>query len=318
MAFLTKNNKKNKNQKNSNPDSKKQTKKGAQQKRFKANSRLEFGYWWITHKHTVKVVGVITAFAVFGSMLLYGIYGLLNYYVFNYSEIRKLYQPRDVSLNWQYVSRISTPADLQIQSVKVLRSDGNYDLVTQVTNPNQKWYAKELAYHFEFGGEPISTKTGYVLPGRSTYLAELNRERPGGAARAELIIENIEWEKQSGFEALAEKFLRFEISDVSYIPAQQTDIEGDRPINQVKFTIKNSSPQNFWDIDVFIFLYAGTQMRAVNKYHINSLDSLEQRQVVINWPGSLPAINKVSVVPQLDILDPSVYKGFGEVTGEEK
>jgi hypothetical protein len=200
----------------------------------------------------------------------------------------------------------------------VLRSDGNYDLVTQVTNPNQKWYAKELAYHFEFGGEPISTKTGYVLPGRSTYLAELNRERPGGAARAELIIENIEWEKQSGFEALAEKFLRFEISDVSYIPAQQTDIEGDRPINQVKFTIKNSSPQNFWDIDVFIFLYAGTQMRAVNKYHINSLDSLEQRQVVINWPGSLPAINKVSVVPQLDILDPSVYKGFGEVTGEEK
>jgi len=278
---------------------------------------LEFGLWWVEHKYTVRYLAILTGLAIGGFLLLYGIYGLVDYYLISYSANQRLFQPRTVGLNWGYISQVSTPEDLSIGKTQAIRSGDKYDLLVQISNPNDKWYASSLTYHFDFGGVSTETKTTYVLPGESMYLAELNVER-ATAATATLVVEDIELKKYPGFASLKEQLLNFEITDTAYIPSRQTQIVGEERINQVKFTIENKSPQNYWNVDLIILLYAGTQVRAVNIYNLDSLDSLEQREVTINWPGALPAINKVSVVPQINILDPESFKGFGEVIGEEK
>jgi len=289
----------------------------AKPKKSPEDSRLSFGYWWVENKEMVKNGFILAALAIGGLLLLYGIYGYVDYYLISYSKNQKLFEPRQVSLNWNYIQQISMPLEIQADSVRAIRSKENYDIVTRVTNPNDKWHVSKLDYHFTFGSATTDSKTSFILPGETTYLVELNQERSGGAT-ANLVVEDLEWTKEPDFAALKEQLLRFELSDIAYTPASQTGISGTQPINQVSFKIKNNSAQNFWNIDLIIQLYAGTQLRAINTYNLNSLDSLEEREVVLNWPGVLPAINKVEVIPQIDILDPDSYKGFGEVIGEEK
>ncbi|MFZ5364911.1 MAG: hypothetical protein ACOZBH_01775 [Patescibacteria group bacterium] len=278
--------------------------------------RLQFGLWWLEHKQTLLVVAVLTAMAVGGALLIFGLYGLADYYLLGYTKNQRLFSLRTVNLNWDYIRQVSTPGALSFDAVKVIKAGENYDLVVRVTNPNQDWYVQKLDYHFSFGSSQAASTSSYVLPGESMYLVELNQKR-AGALTAELVIDAIEWKKQSNFNILKEQLLNFEVSDVNYIPAGQIE-SGQQPMNQVKFTVKNSSPQNFWNVDFVILLYGGDQLRAVNIYTLDSLDSLEQTAVMINWPGALPAISRAVVIPQIDILNPDSFKGFGEVNAEEK
>ncbi|HUT22122.1 MAG TPA: hypothetical protein VMX18_01795 [Candidatus Bipolaricaulota bacterium] len=286
--------------------------------RQQVDSRLQFGYWWVGNKSTVKNIALIFFLTVAGAFLLYGMWGVLDYYVLSHSANKRLYQPRAVSLNWNYIDQISTPSGIEIDDVKVLKAKDNYDLLSKVSNLNDNWYVRELRYHFVFGNENTETKTAFVLPGSVTYIAELNQSRPASGLAAELVIDSLKWKKEPNFQLLQDELLRFDVTDVEYVPSGQSGIEGSQPINQVKFKIKNSSPQNYWDVDLIILLYGGTQLRAINTFHLDSLDSLEQRDITINWPGILPAVNKVSVIPQLDILNPDSFKGFKEIIGEQK
>lgn len=289
----------------------------AKPKKSPDDSRLSFGYWWIENKETIKNAAILASLAIGGLLLLYGLYGYIDYYLISYSKNQKLFQPRQVSLDWNYIQQISMPLEVQASSVRAIRSKDNYDLITTVTNPNDKWYISKLDYHFTFGNATTDSKTSYILPGETTYLVELNEERSGGLT-ANIVVEDIEWTKEPNYAELKEQLMRFEVSEIAYTPAQQTGISGSQPINQVSFKIKNNSAQNFWNVDIIVQLFAGTQLRGVNTFNLNSLDALEEREVVLNWPGVLPAINKVEVVPQIDILNPDSYKGFGEVIGEEK
>jgi len=286
-------------------------------KEVKAAPELEFGYWWLSHRQTVKQLATVTAIIIAGAFLIYGIYGLLDHYLISYSANRQLYAPRTVSLNWDYINQVSTPQNILVEDVKVIRAGENYDLYTTVTNPNEKWYVEELMYHFDFGGASLDSETSYVLPGETIYLVSLDEERTGSLS-ADLVIDDLKWKKVPDYNELKEQLLQFEVSDILFLPARQTGIEGENPISQVKFTIENKSPQNFWNIDIVIMLYSGQNLRAINTYNLRSLDALEEREVVINWPGSLPAINRVAILPQVDILNPDSYKGFGEVIGEQK
>lgn len=283
-----------------------------------ADAQLEFGYWWVGHRSVVKNVLLLSCMVISGFLLLYGLYGLTDYYLLSYSVNKKLYEPRAVNLNWNYLAQISMPDSLILDTVKVVRANENYDLIVPVKNPNDKWYVEKLTYHFDFSGQATPTKIKYVLPLQTVYLAELNLPRQGTGLSADLVVEDIQWKKEPAFQSLYDKFYQFDVTDISYVAAQQTGIEGAEPVNQVKFKIKNVSPQNFWDLELVILLYGGTQLRGVNVYNLPSLDALEQKEIVINWPGALPPINKVNVIPQIDILDPNVYKGFEETPGELK
>jgi len=282
---------------------------------------LKFGYWFITHKLLLRKILIIFLIVLSVGLFTYAIYGLvLELVVYGQSFDLALKSLPQNLVNLSGYRAKAQAKNLQISSITVIAGAGErYDMVAKVKNPNPQWTVESFEYQFITGIDEIDltndksapnperVKKTFILPGEEKYLVDLAIKSKKRISQVRLDITNIRWRRIPDFASIQREKYRFEISEVNFIPASSAEISGKLPISQVTFKVANKSAYSFWNVGFYIILFKGSAISGANYITIDQFLSGETRPVSVNWFETLPNITQVQVVPEVNILDKSVY-----------
>lgn len=284
--------------------------------------KLDFGYWYLLHKKRLRQIVVVTLILCnigFGTFVLWG---LLKHFVLEADQIKSISREltEDLVEYSSYKVR-NTPQELQFIGIDVLNVEtGVYDIVAQVRNLNDKW-AQEFEYAFSYGGgEQTDFKQGYILPGEVKFIYALGVKSSRVISQPRIITQNAQWTRILDYEHFGPARLKFDIpaQAVSHASARASGVSGQIPVEQTSFTVVNNSAFNYWNVGFFVVLYRGSSVAAVNYISTDNFVAGESRNLTLNWFQALPSIQKVDIIPEVNILDENVYMPLnGDLTPVE-
>lgn len=287
------------------------------------DQQYERKVWWTKVAPVLKNVGlfvwsVIDVVLVFGTLIFF-VWYLVQGVFAERALVARLQQNHSVQRS---VSTENQAVGLVVSNAQVLPgTDGRYDLYGFVSNPNEQWIGR-FDYYFETSAGDTEKHEGYVLPGRDQHLVELSlggEEGDGRPGRAELIVENIQWERVKGVPGgdIADWLNVREQLLVSNLAHGAVTTIGSRDVVQTSFTILNDTAYSYWDIDLIILLRVGRNVVGVNKVRLPYLDAAETLNQTVSWFWSPSAGATPEIIPQIDFFDSEIYKeNPGRPTGE--
>ncbi|NQT50261.1 hypothetical protein HQ571_06225 [Candidatus Kuenenbacteria bacterium] len=281
---------------------------------------LKRSYWYVTHRVILRKVGILALTIVSGGLFLFGVGGLVNHYLIGYSDQVAL--EKDITgakLNYSLLAELNTPQNLQILETKVLNSgQGYYDLISEVVNPNSTWTVEEFDFYYLIGEEQTNLKSDFILPGQNKFVMYLNYARDKNFNAANLVIENIKWKKVSDFQALQQKIMQFDYQNMAIVSSQDGDLSDKGQVAQVSFDVLNKSSYNFWEPRFVVLIKKRDILVGVTQTILNGLNSGEKKSHSINLFQNIPRVVTMEIFPDINILDPNIFKGFGLEPGEAK
>jgi len=285
--------------------------------------QLEYGLWYVEHKRLLRQ-------ALYGFLILlaavswtYTIYGLAYYLArgMNEDELLAKQLAETQVAGHEYVARIAAK-DLVIGQTAALRTADKYDLFAEVKNDNQKWRA-EFDYYFVAAGRQTEKISGYIFPGQTKYLSALAQDFPYPPAAGRLILENIKWRRINqhaipDWNSYYRAHLNIATADIKFIPASSSRLSEKLNLNQLSFTVINQTVYNYWETGFTILLYGGGQIVGINHYALSDFMSGQNQQVQMSWPGNLPGVDRVAIIPEINIIKDDIYIKYEGGVGQEK
>ena len=281
---------------------------------------LKVSYWYVTHRILLRKVGIgaLMVFAVL--VLVFGIVNLVNFYSAGEQDIAALTsEVGKEKLNVALLAEANKPKDLTVGETRVLKGQkGHVDFVTELFNPNIQWTVQSFDYYYLIGEEKTEVRQDFVLPGQQKYIIFFNHESNTTSINSQLVIENIEWDKISNYQSLEEKMLAFEFENAKVLPSTKSGVSGEENISTISFDILNKTSYNYWEPRFVILLMRGDKLISVADTYVDGLATGERKTESINLIQSLPSSTKLQLVPDINILDPAVFKSFEVGSGELK
>lgn len=257
-----------------------------------------------------SIVDIILVFGIFIFFVIYLIQGAFT----EKGLVGRIGQNQGVIRS----SSVAAGAEsLAVSNAKVFSGvEGRYDLYAQVSNPNEKWIAY-FDYYFRSSRGDTDVRRGYVLPRRDFEALALSQgDGTGRPGSADLVVENIQWERVRGIPDIEEWISVREEFDITNVNHEGTQV-GNQNIVQTSFDIKNDTPYSFWDVDVVIRLEVGSSVVGVNQIRIPQISSSEALSQIVNWYASTSAGATPIIIPQINFFDETIYKETeGSRTGE--
>jgi hypothetical protein len=276
-----------------------------------SEKELKFGYWFVTHKATIRkwtIIGLI----VF-SVLTYGYaaFALGRYYIFRDQAQQQAANTAAIDfVNVQSSHQSEIIQDVQVLSRDVFPlSDGRVNIVARIKNPNTKWALNSFSYQFALGSQVYETREEFLLPGQEKFLMALNVEGPRSGT-PQVLIDDRKWLRVISYEDWSPGFLNIEVEDTQYLSPRAGEISDQLPVSQVDAMLRNSTAYNFVEVDVQIGLFSGSRLVAVSRIPLPNFTSGQVRPVSTRFTQSLSAVSRIEIIPSVNILDQSVYKDF--------
>lgn len=275
-----------------------------------SNRQLSFGYWYVTHKlllqRLVTIILLVIDFALIGYLLFLlalnlGIrqqaHDALIGSLLTNGGFASVGAARDAQL----------PQNIRVVGIETIPSGTRADIIATVTNPNARWGAS-FSYSFSLANGATSPRTGFIFPGETKRLYDLNVE--GGVTAGALNISNITWIRENNFAELYAARIQFSFSDITFTPAQELEIGATIPISRASFTVTNTSAFNYREPNFTVLLYSGDTLAGISLVTAERLLSGERVSFSTTWFTRLPRITSVQVIPEINILDQGVYLPF--------
>lgn len=272
------------------------------------NQQIGAAYWYVTHKQMIRTIisiFLITIIIIFVALNLY----LLIFNLGIYGRVYNNFLNSLVTVSQDYANLRLTriPQTLSTGQIATLPNGSNFDIIADISNPNNVWYAT-FKYQFKIGDELTALQPGFIFPGTSKKLITLNVEN--GNQVTELVISDLEWIKEINFLAQeAEKF-NIETKNISLIPAAQLGLGDKVQISRVKFDLVNKSAFNYANIVLQIYLLNAGQIQAVSQISSGVLNAGQTQSYQVDFFQALPKTNDVSIIPEINFLDPKVFLKF--------
>lgn len=272
--------------------------------------QLKFGYWFVTHKLVLRKWFTFALMVVGALLCLFAVGMLVKLYLIDYSGYLKLQQELPVSLVNPAAVQAELPRQLDVKPVTVLQgTNGAQDLMVTVTNPNASWWATWDG-RFAAGASSSTAKREYILPGETKEFLDLGEESVAGFAGAKYGISGLVWNKVDkhvipDYSAYYGERFRFDVSNVAFTSEKSPD--GANVVSRASFDVTNNSAYSYWTVKFLVNLYRGDTIVAANSAELSQLETGETRHVDMVWVQDLPAISKVEVIPQVNVLDPNAY-----------
>ena len=270
--------------------------------------QIGVAYWLVTHKQIIKTViniFLITVIIIFVALNLYLLIFNLGIYGRAYNEFLNSL----VTVSPEYLSLRQTklPQPIGITQIYTLPNVNNFDIIAEISNPNNYWYAT-FNYQFQIGNDLTEPKPGFILPGKSKRLIDLNIAN--GNQVSEVVFSDLKWSKEINFPAIeAEKF-NIEIKNITLIPPSQLGLGEKVQISRVKFDVINNSPFNYANVGLQIYLLSSGQISAVSQIYSGALKTGQTQTYQVNFFQNLPKITETSIIPEINILDPNAFLKF--------
>jgi len=286
--------------------------------------QLEIGLWYVEHKRQFKMIIIGFLILISAVSWVYVIYGFAYYIARGMSEdeilIKQLVQVNGADHN--YVVQVSAKS-LVFGSVEIIRlSDKKYDLYTKLKNDNPKWWA-EFDYYFTAAGRQTEKVKGYILPEEVKYPAALAENFSYYPEDGRLVIEDISWHRINqhqiaDWDAYRADHLNIESADIKFVPANASPLSEKLGLNQLSFNAINHTAYNYWGVGFIILLYSNDQIIGINHYILNDFMSEQKRFVEISWLGDLGRVNRVEIIPEINIIKDDIYIKYDGGIGQEK
>ncbi len=273
-----------------------------------------FSLWWVNHREQIKGLAYALFIALDAGFLCFAIWTLADSFLISNSRERlavaEMAAYGQSDLNAQTLAHAAQP--LQPGDALVLAGQGTVaDAYAPLTNPNADWWAT-FDYAFQSdAGTATKPQHGFILPGeKEKPLLALATPDLGGAHAATLVLSNTVWHRVDAhvtgdYATWSASHLAFAITN----PAFVTNVPfAGKTVGQTTFTVTNDSSYSYYNPAFDVLLMRGSSVVGVNRTVLESLDSGATQQVAIDWFGALPAAGSVSVVPDVNIFDPAVYK----------
>lgn len=272
---------------------------------------LEFVSFWVRNRLLLRRLGYGGLIGLGIILWGYVLWGMLDAYAISYPRESRF--AREIALNQQRLVSLEAdrPQNVSLSDVLVFSTtDGRYDFSVEITNPDERWWA-EFTYRFSVSGEQTPVRRGYVLPQSTQILTELGYKlQTKGGANASLTIENVQWHRVDP-RLVSEKYQdfvakRFAVTaeDITY----NTDIViGNKPVGQTAFTLVNRSAFGFWSVELILRAYRGQSQIGIAALTVTNLSPGERRPIKFVWFDNLPSVTKTEIIPQVNLLDQSVY-----------
>lgn len=286
--------------------------------------KLNIGLWYIEHRQLLKNIFIGFMIAVSAITWSYSIYGFA-YYLAKGMRDDQLILGEIIKQNvigHEYLVNTG-PVSLTVGKVEAFKSSGDrYDFAIQINNSNKK-YGAEFEYYFISGEEQTNIYKGFILPGESKYLLSLSNEFAGMSADVAFMFGKFSWRKVnqhkiSDWNAYVADRLKISAKDVSFTPASAGGISDGAGLNTLEFKVVNDTAYNYWDVDFVILLQGVSGVVSVNKFNVTEFMSSETRSASLSWPGTIGRINKVDIVPEINVFDDDIYIEPKGGTGEKK
>jgi hypothetical protein len=274
------------------------------------DSQLRWSEWWVEHRDQVRRAAIGVFVAVDALLVGIGAWGFADWLALGgLKEEQAIRQ-----MTGQNYGRFAGVGlrEIQVGAPFVLPGGaGKIDILAPIENPNDRFWA-EVEYRFAVGGVEQPSRTAFVLPGQTKYLAQLGAAADGGAA-VELKIERRLWHRAGTFgaeslQAVYDTRLDIRAENPVFVPA---DPLATTPTSRADFTLANRTAFGYYDIDLLILLYRGDTVVGVNAMRVNRLAAGERRAMQLFWYQPLPQVTRVEIVPDVNIYDESVYRPAG-------
>jgi hypothetical protein len=272
-------------------------------------SKLSYGYWWVTHKVKVRMWTSI-ALAIFDFIFIgYAVFGFADWYFGSGAVERNSLTTLTTSLtDFNYFNQKAAPQQLAVDNPIVLMAgEGTYDLAANATNPNTQWLAE---FDYGFGGTSGPMQHGYLLPGETSWLTQLGVKSASQPDAGQFAMQNLVWHRINAhvappdYATWSAARLKFDISAAAFVPPAPTDPIA---VSRAQVTVTNDTGFGYYAVPFFVTLLSGSTVVGINEVTISDFRPGDQRQVEASWYADLPNVTSVEAIPKVNILDDSVY-----------
>jgi hypothetical protein len=283
-----------------------------------SKKKLNFGLWYVENRNNFR--GIITVFLILFSVatLLYGLYGFIYYFGWGVKQDQAMVLnaiQAGTSIHDYVLGASAKP--LQYSATKIFQSGtGKYDFLSEVTNPNDQYWAG-FDYYFLAGGQKTKSGTGFILPGEKKYLTILALDYSTRPDAAEIHFENLNWQRIDAHQIPDWKQyqtdrLNIKISNTKFSPAATSGLSEKINLNTVDFDVYNQTAFSYWNVDFVAVLLGNYQdVIGVTKYSIAEFLAGQQKHINFTWPNQLGSFSNLEIIPTINIMDSNNYIRYG-------
>jgi len=210
----------------------------------------------------------------------------------------------------------AAPQNLSVGNVQIFEFlPGRFDFLTEVKNPNANHWV-EIEYTLASGQTIIENGKTTILPGASKYALVLGRELTLRPSEVSFKITAMLWHRVDAHKYgnwnnyRSARLDGIAISDSNVGLADRNSLSEKVNLNTLDFKVKNNTSYNYNEADFVILLSANNQLTGVYRYVLNDFYSGFEKNVSIVFPGNISMVDKIEIIPDINILDNNVFSKF--------
>jgi hypothetical protein len=194
---------------------------------------------------------------------------------------------------------------LRVQETAIVEgTNGRYDVLVRIKNPNELFGAAQLSYTVNFldsTGSAIYQSNGvsFILPFETKSLILQSLDVPSQPQSLQVEFDNVEWVEFRNFSEPQLRFVRKEYGPITSGPG----------FGQVKGLLSNDSTIDFHAINIKIILRdEKNEVIALNTHQMNTVRSSEERDFTLQFPERFDGFPKnVEAEAEADVINAENY-----------
>jgi hypothetical protein len=273
---------------------------------------MNFGLWLSENRQRFLKILTVSLIVLTAGLFIYSSYSFIIYFMSSSGQSA-------LTTNTMVTSPRNVASDLVIAPVQTFPGNSNSDLAVEISNPNDKFMAS-FQYCFQQNGQNLFCGKSYIMPSEQKYILDLGQVITSGQDNPSFIISNIFWQRINAhkipdWNTYATTHLNFPVNDLSFSPAAASGLSNEEQLNSLSFSINNSTAYSYHEVPLNILFFKGSDLVGVNRYLLENFSSSDSRKIKIVWPGDLSNVSQTQIVPDVNIMDNSVFAPYsGTVT----
>lgn len=279
---------------------------------------LDTGFWLIRNRQ--RFIFLRNAFLGFLGIIFWGFFlsAFGAYFVFGMKQdsvmLNRLTQ--NVFPNHNYFLEAS-PKNLEISDVQIFEFlPGRYDFLVEVKNPNNNYWA-EIEYAITGSGDRlVESDKATILPGAGKYVLSLGKELDWRPSEVSFKISALHWHRVDVHkygnwnDFKSDRLDGVIVSDADISLSNENALSEKVDLNSVDFKVKNNTSFNYVKADFVILLSVNGRLVSVYRYVLEDFYSGFEKNVSIIFPGQLSGVDKIEILPDINIIDNNVFSKF--------
>lgn len=265
-----------------------------------SDRQLKFAEFVVKHEYFWKRFPVFLLFFI--TFLIISGLGL-RWLVYTNETVQDLIVQNSLTVDYipyaQIRDRLS-PQNIQVGTVGGVYAGSAVDAYGELYNPNEKWTAHTVKVRFLVNGIAMDEQTIFLLPKQRKNIMHFNIPTATPNALVQLEVVDVGWIRARNIELL-QALNDLAVENIQF--ANNTETGAFEATGQ----LVNRSGYGFWNVGFQVLVLKQSQVIGINYVTLDEVRIGQIRPVTVSWPATIPGVDEVRIIPDVNVLDESVY-----------